>query len=75
MTRVFGVSLMLWGLYLLALVPPNAPPKLFMNIAILGLYILAILWWAFVFRSWWDAAYWASAAAITFVVTFGTLLR
>ena len=41
-----------------------------MNCVILTLYLVCAAWWLYNNKPW-DAAYWMSAACITFVVTFG----
>jgi Trk-type K+ transport system membrane component len=44
-------------------------PQVF-SYTIMGLYTANILWQLY-YQRWWDAGYWASALAITAVVTFG----
>lgn len=44
--------------------------KLLWNCWIMANYIGACAWWAW-HGSLWNVAYWISACAITFVVTFG----
>ena len=44
--------------------------KLAWNCWIIANYVGAVVWWG-IHRSPWNAAYWACAAGITIVVTFG----
>lgn len=44
-------------------------PRAF-NCVIMGLYVLAAIWWA-KDGKWWDVAYWLCAFGLTVVVTFG----
>ena len=68
MNKLFGFTLIAWGLVVWLAFPGGASPRL-LNVIIMGVYVVALLWW-YVHEDYAWVAYWFFAFGITYTATF-----